>query len=126
MGQARSHEVIPENQFDVLPFRDCDIAEKEEIKVHEGVYVGIQGPNLETQAEYKYLRSIGADAVGMSTVPEVMVARQMGIKVFGVSAITDLGVIGKIKKLKLEEILAAAEIASPKMVRIIRELLKII
>ncbi len=100
------------------------IANKLDIKIHEGVYVGVQGPNLETKAEYKYLRIIGADAVGMSTVPEVMVANQMGMKVFGISAITDLGVIGKIKKLTLAEVLAAAEIASPKMIAIIRDLIR--
>jgi len=96
------------------------------IKIHEGVYAGVQGPNLETKAEYKFLRTIGADAVGMSTVPEVMVANQMGMKVFGISAITDLGVMGKIKKLTLAEVLGAAEIASPKMISIIRKLIKVI
>ncbi len=100
-----------------------EIAAASSIKLHEGVYAGIQGPNLETKAEYKYLRIIGADAVGMSTVPEVMVANQMGMKVFGLSAITDLGVIGKIKKLTLEEIIEGANVASPKMMVIIRELL---
>lgn len=98
------------------------IAARLEIKVHEGVYAGVQGPNLETPAEYRYLRIIGADAVGMSTVPEVMVANQMGMRVFGISAITDLGVMGKIKKITLQEVLDAAQLASPKMSLIIREL----
>ena len=99
------------------------ISKELDLKVHEGVYAGVQGPNLETKAEYAYLRKIGADAVGMSTVPEVMVANQMGMRVFGISAITDLGVAGKIKKLTLEEVLAGAEVASPKIIQIIRGLL---
>ncbi|MHA7129889.1 purine-nucleoside phosphorylase [Algoriphagus namhaensis] len=100
------------------------IASEKSIRLHEGVYVGVQGPNLETKAEYYYLRGIGADAVGMSTVPEVLVANQMGMKVFGLSAITDLGVKGKIKKITIQEVLDAADIASPKMIEIIRELVK--
>lgn len=100
------------------------ISKKLGVQIHEGVYAGVQGPNLETKAEYKYLRLIGADVVGMSTVPEVMVANQMGMRVFGISAITDLGVIGKIKKITLQEVLDAAEIASPKMIQIIRELVR--
>ena len=93
-------------------------------RVHTGVYVGVQGPNLETPAEYKYLRGLGADAVGMSTVPEVIVARQAGIEVFGISAITDLGVEGKIKKITLAEVLAAASIAEPVMAEIIKEVVR--
>lgn len=92
------------------------------ISLHEGVYAGVQGPNLETPAEYKYLRSIGADAVGMSTVPEVMVANQMGMEVFGLSAITDLGVPGKIKRITLQDVLQAASIAEPLMTRMMKEL----
>jgi purine-nucleoside phosphorylase len=79
---------------------------------------------LETPAEYNYLRSIGADAVGMSTVPEVIVARQMGIEVFGISAITDLGVQGRIKQITIAEVLEAAAIAEPVMARIIKELVR--
>ena len=97
-------------------------ADEHGIRLHLGVYAGVQGPNLETPAEYKYLRTIGADAVGMSTVPEVIVARQMGIEVFGISAITDLGVEGKIKRITLEEVIAAATIAEPIMARVIKEL----
>nr|HAD51064.1 purine-nucleoside phosphorylase [Algoriphagus sp.] len=80
--------------------------------------------NLETPAEYKYLRIIGADAVGMSTVPEVLVARQSGIEVFGISAITDLGVEGKIKKITLQEVLEAAAKAEPIMARVMKELIQ--
>lgn len=99
-------------------------ARKNSINLHRGVYAGVQGPNLETPAEYNYLRSIGADAVGMSTVPEVIVARQMGIEVFGISAITDLGVEGKIKRITLAEVLEAAALAEPKMAEIIKELVR--
>ena len=92
------------------------------IKLHTGVYVGVPGPNLETPAEYKRMRLIGGDAVGMSTVPEVVVARQMGIEVFGISAITDLGVEGKIKQVSIQDVLQAAAKAEPNMARIIKEL----
>lgn len=92
------------------------------IKLQTGVYVGVSGPNLETPAEYKRMRLIGGDAVGMSTVPEVVVARQMGIEVFGISAITDLGVEGKIKQVSIQDVLQAAAKAEPNMARIIKEL----
>ncbi|GAB3645590.1 purine-nucleoside phosphorylase [Echinicola sediminis] len=100
------------------------VAGKKGIKVHRGVYVGVQGPNLETRAEYKYLRTIGADAVGMSTVPEVIVARQMDMPVFALSAITDLCSPEKVKKISIQEVIAAASIAEPKMVKIIKELME--
>ncbi|AWW30078.1 purine-nucleoside phosphorylase [Echinicola strongylocentroti] len=99
------------------------IARKEEINAHQGVYAGVQGPNLETKAEYRYLRTIGADAVGMSTVPEVIVARQMELPVFAMSAITDLCAPGKVKKISIQEVIAAAAIAEPKMTRIIAGLI---
>ncbi|GGZ36217.1 purine nucleoside phosphorylase [Echinicola pacifica] len=93
------------------------------IKFRKGVYAGVQGPNLETKAEYRYLRTIGADAVGMSTVPEVIVARHMELPVFAMSAITDLCVPGKVKKISIQEVLAAAAIAEPKMIAVIKGLL---
>jgi len=101
-----------------------EIAVANNFMFHTGVYAGVQGPNLETPAEYKYLRIIGADAVGMSTVPEVIVARQMGIEVFGISAITDLGVEGKIKRITIAEVLAAAALAEPIMAKIMAELVR--
>jgi len=101
-----------------------EIALENNFMFHNGVYAGVQGPNLETPAEYKYLRIIGADAVGMSTVPEVIVARQMGIEVFGISAITDLGVEGKIKRITIAEVLAAAALAEPIMAKVMVELVK--
>lgn len=115
MSDAYSSELIS---------RALGFAKQNKIHLHRGVYAGVAGPNLETPAEYKYLRSIGADAVGMSTVPEVLVARQMGIEVFGISAITDLGVEGKIKRITLKEVIDAAKIAEPIMSRIIQELLR--
>lgn len=103
--------------------RALSIGEKLGVKFHTGVYAGVQGPNLETPAEYKYLRTIGADAVGMSTVPEVIVANQAGLEVFGISAITDLGVEGKIKRITIQEVLAAAAVAEPIMANVMRELI---
>ncbi|WP_297337474.1 purine-nucleoside phosphorylase [Algoriphagus sp.] len=93
------------------------------LKLHTGVYVGVTGPNLETPAEYKYLRIIGGDAVGMSTIPEVIVAKQAGLEVFGISAITDLGVEGKIKEVSIKDVLEAAAKAEPIMAKIMTELI---
>jgi purine-nucleoside phosphorylase len=100
------------------------IAKNEGIKVQSGCYAGVTGPTLETPKEYEYFRTIGADAVGMSTVPEVIVARQMGMKCFAVSIITDLGVPGKIKEVKLSEIIAAAEKAEPSMTRLMKRMIE--
>jgi purine-nucleoside phosphorylase len=100
-----------------------EIAEKNGIKVAEGVYAGLTGPSLETPAEYGYVRSIGADTVGMSTVPEVIVAKHMDMPVFAVSIITDLGVPGKIKKVNVAEIIAVAGKQEPKMTLILKELI---
>lgn len=91
--------------------------------VHSGTYVSVTGPQLETKAEYRLLRNLGADAVGMSTVPEVMVARQMGIPVFGISVITDMCIPETLKKAEIENILAAAFKAEPNMTLIIKELI---
>jgi purine-nucleoside phosphorylase len=99
-----------------------EIAVKNKIRFHVGTYAVVQGPNLETPAEYRYLRSIGADAVGMSTVPENIVARQMEIPCFAISVITDLGVEGKIHRVSVENIIKAAAAAEPNMTLIFREL----
>lgn len=99
------------------------IGEENKIKVHQGVYAGLQGPNLETKAEYIYLRSIGADAVGMSTVPEVIVARHMDLPVFAISAITDLCSPGNVKKISIKEVIDAAKKAEPGMTQIIKGLI---
>ena len=93
------------------------------IPLHTGVYCGVEGPNLETPAEYAYLRKIGGDAVGMSTVPEVLVARHCGMEVFGMSAITDLGVEGKIHQVSLDDVIAAAAKAEPLMSQLLLGLL---
>lgn len=99
------------------------IAEEKGIKVQQGVYLGTQGPTYETPAEYKLFHIMGADAVGMSTVPEVIVANHAGIKCFGISIITDLGVEGKIVEISHEDVQKAADAAQPKMTTIMRELI---
>lgn len=99
-----------------------NIAEKYSIRVHKGVYASVPGPNLETKAEYKYLRIIGADAVGMSTVPECIVAKHMNLPCFAISVITDICSEGKVKPITVEEVIAAARVAEPVMTKIISEL----
>ena len=91
-------------------------------KVHEGVYVSVSGPCFETPAEYKYMRNIGGDAVGMSTVPEVIAARHMSIPCFAVSVITDIGVEGRIVEVTHEDVIAAASKAEVKMTAIFKAL----
>ena len=98
------------------------IAAKHKIKIQEGVYVGLTGPTLETPAEYNYMRIIGGDAVGMSTTPEVIAANHMGIPVFAMSIITDVGIEGRIVKVTHEEIQRVAEKSEPKMTLIMKEL----
>ena len=100
-----------------------DIAIESNIKTHNGVYVAVTGPTLETPAEYKYFRTIGGDTVGMSTVPEVITARHMNIPCFAISAITDLGVPGKIKIVTHEDVQNAAKISEPKLTLLIKELI---
>ena len=101
-----------------------EIAKENDIKVVEGVYVGLTGPTLETPAEYLYVRKIGGDTVGMSTVPEVIAARHMQIPCFAMSIITDLGVPGKIVEVTHEDVQQVAEEVQPKMTFIIKELIK--
>lgn len=100
------------------------IAREKGIRVVEGVYLATQGPTYETPAEYKMYRTFGADAVGMSTVPEVIVARHCGIRVFGVSVITDLGVEGRIVEVSHEEVQRAANEVQPLMADIFREMIR--
>ena len=99
------------------------IGKKHGYRIFEGVYAGVTGPCLETPAEYKYVRIIGADTVGMSTVPEAIVARHMGLSCFAISVITDLGVEGKIQKVSHEEIQEVAEVAEPKLTQVVEELI---
>ena len=101
-----------------------DIAKEKGIKVQHGVYVGVQGPTFETPAEYKMYRILGGDAVGMSTVPEVIVAHHCGIKTFGISVITDLGGFDDPVEVSHEEVQEAANKAQPLMTEIMREMIK--
>ena len=100
------------------------IAEEKGIVVKHGTYVGVQGPTFETPHEYKMYRILGGDAVGMSTVPEVIVARHCGIKVFGISVITDLGGFEPPVEVSHEEVQIAANEAQPRMTEIFREIIK--
>jgi len=95
-----------------------DYAQEKNIKIREGVYLGLQGPTFETLAEYTMVRNVGGDAVGMSTVPEVIVAKHMDMEVFGISVITDLGTAEFIENVNHKEVLKAAKAAEP----IVREL----
>jgi len=97
---------------------------EESIQVKKGVYVAVPGPNLETRAEYRFLRIIGADAVGMSTVPEVIVARHMGMRVLGLSIITDMGLPDALIPVDVTEILRVADRAEPALTRLIRRVVE--
>ena len=99
------------------------ISSENNIPVQKGVYIALTGPTLETPAEYKYMRIIGGDTVGMSTAPEVIVAHHMNIPCFAMSVITDLGVPGKIQKVTHEEIQKVSEVAEPKLTLIIKKLI---
>ncbi len=99
-----------------------EVAAEKGIRVVEGIYLGTQGPTFETPAEYRMFHRMGGDAVGMSTVPEVIVARHCGIRVFGISVITDLGVEGIVVECSHEEVQKAADEAQPKMTTIFREI----
>lgn len=100
-----------------------DVAKEKGIDIKEGVYAGVPGPNLETPAEYRYLEKIGADAVGMSTIPENIAARHIDMPVFAVSVITDLCYPEKLRHVSVPEIIAAAMRAEPKMSEIFKGLL---
>jgi purine-nucleoside phosphorylase len=99
-----------------------DIANRNNISITSGVYASVPGPNLETRAEYRYLRTIGADVVGMSTVPEIIAARHMGLPCFAISVVTDEGWHEDLKPVTLEEVIRAANETEPKMTLIIKEL----
>ena len=114
MSDAYDQEMIAKAQ---------GIAKENDIRVATGVYAGLTGPTLETPAEYKMIRILGADAVGMSTVPEIIVARHMDIPCFAISIITDLGVEGKIKKVSVKDVIEVANRQEPKMTIIIKELI---
>jgi purine-nucleoside phosphorylase len=99
------------------------IGRQHKLPVRKGCYVAVTGPTLETPKEYQYFRIIGGDTVGMSTVPEIIVAHQMGITCFAISIITDLGVPGKIVKVSLEDVTSVAAKAEPQMTLIMKELI---
>ena len=107
----------------ILIEKALKIANANNIICHKGVYVAVTGPNLETKAEYRYLRIIGGDAVGMSTVPEVIVAAHMGLPVFAISVLTDEGFPEVLQPVSVEEILEVAREAEPKMTKILKELI---
>jgi purine-nucleoside phosphorylase len=94
------------------------------IKLQKGVYVAMQGPNLETRAEYRFLRTIGADAVGMSTVPETIVAVHMGMRVLGFSILTDECFPDALKPVTIKEVIAVANKAEPKMTAVMKEVVR--
>jgi len=104
--------------------RTEDIALKIGLKVRKGVYFGLQGPTFETAAEYRMIKILGADAVGMSTVPEVIIARWMDIKVLGLSIITDICLPDAMEKVSHEIVLNAANKAAPKLSKLIVEIVK--
>jgi purine-nucleoside phosphorylase len=114
MSEAYSKELIAKAK---------KIAVKNKIKLVEGVYVGTSGPSFETPAEYKFFRIIGGDAVGMSTVPEVIVAKHAGMRCFGISIISDLGVEGKIVEINHQEVLQIGNEVQPLMTLIMKELI---
>ena len=114
------HEAYDKNLRDLADTIACE----KSIRVVHGVYVGVQGPTFETPAEYRMYHRLGGDAVGMSTVPEVIVARHCGIKVFGMSIITDLGLEGQPVEVSHEEVQEAANKAQPLMTEIMREIIK--
>mgnify|MGYP003521278084 CR=1 FL=1 len=115
MDEPYSHRLIKKAK---------EIAAEKNIRLMEGVYVGTQGPTFETPAEYRYFSRIGGDAVGMSTVPEVIVARHMGMEVFGMSVITDLGGEGiEVVKVSHEEVQIAAAKAEPIMSMVMEEII---
>ena len=115
MSEPYNHELIKIAE---------EAAIENKIKIQKGVYVAVSGPNLETKAEYRFLRATGADVVGMSTIPENIVANHMGMKVLGISIVTDECFPDSLKPVNVEEIIAAAMAAEPKMTLIMKEVIK--
>ena len=115
MSEPYNHELIELAE---------QVALENKIKIQKGVYVAVPGPNLETKAEYRFLRTIGADVVGMSTVPENIVANHMEMKVLGISIVTDECFPDSLQKVNVQEIIEAAMNAEPKMTLIIKEVIK--
>lgn len=101
-----------------------EIAKENNITLRKGVYASVVGPQLETRAEYRYLKIIGADAVGMSTVPEVIVANHLGIPIAAVSVLTDEGNPDDLQPVDIQDIIETAGKAEPQMITLFRELIK--
>lgn len=101
-----------------------DVAIENKVKLQKGVYVAVPGPNLETKAEYRFLRGIGADVVGMSTIPENIVANHMGIRVLGISIVTDECFPDSLQPVDVQEIIKTAMKTEPKMTLIMKEVIK--
>lgn len=116
MSEPYSHHMIAKVK---------EIATNFKVEVHEGVYVALQGPTYETLSEYKMIKNIGGDCVGMSTVPEVIVARHMDMETFGISVITDMGNEENIETVTHEEVLKAAKMAEPNVRLLIKELIRL-
>jgi purine-nucleoside phosphorylase len=110
MCEPYSHELIN---------RALKIARRENIVAHQGVFVAVCGPNLETRAEYRFLRTIGADVVGMSTVPETIVAVHCGMRVVGFSVVTDMCLADALKPADVNEIIKTANEAEPKLSKLV-------
>jgi purine-nucleoside phosphorylase len=100
------------------------IALKEKMKIQRGIYVAVSGPNLETRAEYRFLRGIGADVVGMSTIPEVIVARHMDLEVFGISVVTDECFPDALRPADIADIIKTANAAQPKLTLLMKRLIE--
>lgn len=116
MSEPYSHHMIVKAK---------EIAATHNIEIQEGVYVALQGPTYETLSEYKMIKNIGGDCVGMSTVPEVIVARHMDMETFGISVITDMGNEENIETVSHEEVLKAAKMAEPNVRLLIKELIQL-
>lgn len=100
------------------------VARDQKVKLHSAVYAALPGPNLETVAEYRYLQIIGADCVGMSTVPEVIVARAAGLRVLGIAVVTDRCVPDQLGPANIQEIIGAAMSAEPKLTKLVKEIIR--
>lgn len=114
MSEPYSHELIELAE---------EVALSAQIRLQKGTYVAVSGPNLETRAEYRFLRTIGADVIGMSTVPEVIVARHMGMRVLGISIVTDECFPDCLVPIDVSEIIAAANLAEPSLTRVITDVI---
>ena len=101
-----------------------EVALEEGIRCHRGVYIGVTGPNFETRAEYRFFHLIGADAVGMSTVPEVIVAKHSGLKVLGLSCITDMCIPDKLEPVDFRKVIDVANKAEPKVTRLVEKVIR--